>query len=346
MINLDEFQTVLSSPKRIVITTHHKPDADALGSSLGLSGYLKQLGHTVTVITPTDYPAFLHWMEGNADVVIFTNPGMEAKAATLVAEADLIFCLDFSSLDRINELGELVRSATGQKVLIDHHRNPEDFAQFVLWDVEAAATAQLIYRLLCNLGHRDMITPGMANCLYAGIMTDTGSFRHSNTSKEVHVVVSELISLGANVNQVSQLIYDNNSHDKLRFLGFALNERMKVIPEYSTAYIAISAEDIVKYRVKTGDTEGLVNYALSIRGIVFAALITEREDGTKLSLRSTGDFSVSDLANAHFHGGGHRNAAGGRSSLPFQETLSYFESLLPQYQDSLENLSQLQNAHA
>ncbi|HAA11588.1 MAG TPA: DHH family phosphoesterase [Cytophagales bacterium] len=345
MQNLEQFQALLSTPKRVVITTHHKPDADALGSSLGLAGYLKQYNHQVTVITPTDYPTFLNWMEGNNEVVVFTNTGMETKAAELVADADIIFCLDFSSLDRINQLGELVRASSAKKVLIDHHRNPEDFAQFVEWDVEAAATAQLIYRLLCAMGDREKITPAIADCLYAGIMTDTGSFRHSNTSKEVHLVVAELIDLGANVNRVSQLIYDNGSLDRLRFMGYALSERLEVLPQYSTAYIAISAEDLMRFQIKTGDTEGLVNYALSIEGVCFAALITEREDGVKLSLRSVGDFSVSDLASKHFNGGGHKNAAGGRSDKSFTETLAYFESLLPQYQSLLDTTNQLQNAH-
>lgn len=346
MQNLEQFQSLLSTPQRVVITTHHKPDADALGSSLGLAGYLKQRGHEVTVITPTDYPTFLQWMEGNDEVVIFTEPGKRELAAQKVSEATVIFCLDFSSLDRINELGELVRGATqAKKVLIDHHRNPEDFAEFVEWDVEAAATAQLIYRLLCAMGERETITPAMADALYAGIMTDTGSFKHSNTSKEVHLTVAELIDLGANVNEVSQLIYDNSSVDRLKFLGFALSERLKVLPEYNTAYITISAEDLRQYHVKTGDTEGLVNYALSIRGIAFAALITEREDGVKLSLRSVGDFSVSDFASNHFHGGGHKNAAGGRSSMGFKETLDHFESLLSQYKVSLQNTFQFQNAH-
>lgn len=346
MQHLEQFQALINSPGKVVITTHHKPDADALGSSLGLAGYLKQKGHQVTVITPTDYPTFLNWMEGNDEVVVFTDEGMEAKAAELVQEADFIFCLDFSSLGRINALGELVRASAARKVLIDHHQNPEDFADFVEWDVTAAATAQLVYRLLVAMGDRSMITPAMANCLYAGIMTDTGSFRHSNTTKEVHQVVAELMDLGANVSLVSSLIYDNSSLDRLRFLGYALSEKLVVLPKFRTAYIPISAKDLKEFKVRTGDTEGIVNYALSLNNIVFAALITEREDGVKMSFRSVGTFSAADFAGSHFNGGGHKNAAGGRSDYGFEDTIKKFEELLPDYQELLLNSDQLENAHA
>lgn len=334
MQNLEAFRELISKPKKVVITTHHKPDADALGSSLGLSAYLKAKGHEVTVITPTDYPNFLNWMAGNDDVVIFSD-GNQERSGELVADADVIFCLDFSSLHRIDELGEYVAASDSVKVLIDHHLEPDNFARFKSWSNEAAATAELVYELICDLGDRAMITTDIAEALYAGIMTDTGSFKHPNTTENVFRVCGELISLGADAAKVAKLVYDNNSIDRIKFIGFALNERLKVIPDLHTAYFAISREDLNRFNSRTGDTEGLVNYALSIAGIKFAALITEREDAVKMSFRSIGDFSVNEFAAQHFSGGGHKNAAGGKSDDTLEKTVEKFEGLLQEYKDQL-----------
>lgn len=324
----------LSKPRKVVITTHHKPDADALGSSLGMAGYLKKGGHEVTVITPTDYPKFLAWMQGNDEVVVF-NEGNEEKSAEIVSNADLIFCLDFSSLGRINELGTLVAAAAAEKVLIDHHLDPEGFASYNFWNTGASSTAELVYQLIIDMGDRDLIDKGLAEALYAGIMTDTGSFKHPSTTEYTHTVVSDLIRLGADVHRVSKLVYDNNTLEKLRFIGYALSEKLQVLPEFNVAYIAITAEELKRFNSRTGDTEGLVNYALSVEGVVMAAMLIDRTDGVKLSFRSIGDFPVSDFSRAHFEGGGHKNAAGGKSDLPLKETIDKFLSLLPQYKEQL-----------
>ncbi len=334
MQQIDQFKDLIQVPKRIIITTHIKPDADALGSSLGLANYLLAKGHTVHVITPTDYPAFLAWMKGNADVVNFED-GNQKLAADLVRQADSIFCLDFSSLKRIEKLGELVDASSAVKVLVDHHLDPDKFADYVFWSTKAAATAELVFELIVALGDKELIDSDIADCLYAGIMTDTGSFRHSSTSAKVHRIVAELIECGADVTKVSKLIYDNNSLDRLKFLGFAFSERLEVLPELKTAFFAISKEDLKKYNSQNGDTEGLVNYALSIKGIVMAATIIERDDKVKLSLRSMGDFSVNDFARKHFDGGGHKNAAGGASSDNLHDTVEKFKKLLTEYEDEL-----------
>lgn len=335
MQNLKAFKELIKTPKKVVITTHHKPDADALGSSLAMASYLKQKGHAATVISPTDYPEFLAWMDGNDDVLIFSE-GNQKKAATLVAEADIIFCLDFSSLHRIDELGRMVEQSAAKKVLIDHHLAPDSFADFSYWSTKAAATAELVYDLICKLGEKNLITKEIAESLYAGIMTDTGSFKHSNTTENVFRISGELIALGADTAKVSKLIYDNNSINRIKLIGFALNERLIVLPKLSTAYFAISAEDLKRFHSKTGDTEGLVNYALSITGIKFAALLTEREDGIRISFRSIGDFSVNEFAQQHFQGGGHKNAAGGKSNETLKVTVEKFESLLQDYKDQLK----------
>jgi phosphoesterase RecJ-like protein len=314
---------------------HHKPDADALGSSLGLAGYLKKLNHSVTVIAPSDYPSFLEWLPGNDDVIIYQNNTAE-KVNKYVAEADLIFCLDFSSLSRINDLGEQVRKSAAKKVLIDHHLEPDHFADFEQWDDTAASTAELVYELIADLGHDNLIDISIAECLYAGIMTDTGSFRHNNTSHKVFVIAGKLVAHGADPHKISKLIYDNNSLERLRLMGFVLAQKLQVVPKFRTAYIVLSKDELSSMSSQTGDTEGLVNFGLSIKDVILSVLIYERKDGSvKLSFRSLDNFSVNDLARKHFEGGGHRNAAGGQTKLGLEGTLNKLLEILPLYKDQL-----------
>ena len=335
MQDIQPLKALLSAPQKIVITTHHKPDADALGSSLGMSNYLKKLGHEVTVVTPSDYPAFLHWMKGNDEVIIYSEKERE-KVHRIIEACDVILTLDFSALSRINDLGDEVKNSKAYKINIDHHLHPEDFADFQISNTNAAATCELCYEFIVNMGHRDQIDKDVAECLYAGIMTDTGGFRHPNTSKNVHDVVANLIELGADNAMVAKKIYDNNSLNRLKFLGFALSEKLVVIPEYSTAYFAITSDELAKYNSQTGDTEGLVNYALSLQGIVLAALFTDRSEAIKMSFRSIGEFPANEIAAKYFNGGGHRNAAGGRTEWTLEETVNKFKEILPEYKDEFD----------
>lgn len=342
MYNIDgltSFQREISTPKKIFITTHVKPDADALGSSLGLANYLIKKGHEVTVVTPSDYPSFLTWMKGNDSVLDFSNPCDTALATKKLNEAEVIFCLDFSCLSRVNELGELISKSSAYIVNIDHHQDPQDFADFRVWSTEAAATCELIYELIVKIGDEKLLDKDIAECLYAGIMTDTGGFRHPNTTKNVHLVVAELIDLGADSSQVANWIYDSNSVNRLKFIGFAISRRLVVHEELHTAYFAISKKDLKKYQSRTGDTEGLVNYALSLDGIKLAALFSEREDGVKISFRSSSEVAVNKFAADYFNGGGHINAAGGKSELGLKETVDRFETLVEEHQDELFQLS-------
>jgi phosphoesterase RecJ-like protein len=334
MKNLNAFKQFLNQPRRVVIVTHHKPDADALGSSLGLCGYLHHCGHSVQVITPSDYPAFLHWMPGNERVLIADEKNKQLIARHF-EQAEIIFCLDFSSLNRINSLGEAVRKSVAKKVLIDHHLEPEHFADFEQWDPVAASTAGLVYELISSLGDREKIDADIANCLYAGLMTDTGGFRHNNTRREEFMIASDLVSRGANPTKVSKLIYDTNTLDRLRLMGFVLSEKLTVLPEFNTAYITLSQQELKRYGSQTGDTEGFVNYGLSIKGIRLSVMIYERTDEIKLSFRSLGSFSVNELARQHFEGGGHKNAAGGSSKLSLEATTQKFLALLPEYKAQL-----------
>jgi phosphoesterase RecJ-like protein len=334
MQDIDAIGRLLAEPQTVLITTHQNPDADAMGSSLALAGYLRKKGHRVTVVTPTEYPQNLHWMAGNDSVIAFDEK-QRVAVSQLIDEASAIFCLDFSAIDRIKELAPMVRQARARKVLIDHHLEPESFADLALWSPEAAATAELIFQLITELGDQDLIDVPIAECIYAGLMTDTGSFRHSNTTGNVHRIAGTLIDIGIDVSTIHRRIFDNVSIDKFRLLGYVLNEKLKVLPDYRFAYITLTEDELKTYRSKTGDTEGMVNYALAVQGVVMAAILIDRGEEIRLSFRSVGDFSVRDLASAHFNGGGHRNAAGGRSKLTLAETEQQVLAVLPQYQSKL-----------
>lgn len=335
---LQEFNLFLASPKKIVITTHQNPDADALGSSLGLAAYLKKRGHFPTIITPTDYPDFLRWMSGEKEVINFESDKQEL-AKSLISDAEMIFCLDFSALNRIKHMEEFVKKSSAKKVLIDHHQQPESFADFVYWSDKSSATCELIYELIEKLGDKNLIDIPLAECLYAGLVTDTGSFRFDSTTQEVHRVAGELISVGIQTNSIHRKIFDSNAFERMKFLGFALGERLTYLPEYNVSYMAISKEDLLRFSSKNGDTEGIVNYGLSIRGVVMAAIFTERDDMVRISFRSIDNFSVSEFSRNHFNGGGHKNASGGRSHETLEKTVEKFLALLPKYQQELTGVN-------
>jgi phosphoesterase RecJ-like protein len=337
MKDLEGLKTLLASPKKVVIVTHFKPDADALGSSLGLAGYLAKKGHSIAVISPSDYPDFLTWMPGKEMVIALTKDSIvpQQKAKALIEACDVLFCLDFSSLKRINEVGEMVKTSTAKKVMIDHHLEPEKFADLEKWDVSSASTAELIFELIDEWGDCELIDQDIANCLYAGLMTDTGGFRHNNTTYKEFLIASELVSRGANPSEVAKKIYDTNSLERLRLTGYALSQKLVVLPEYNTAYMTLTWEELRQFGSQTGDTEGLVNYGLSIKGIKMAVLMYDRKEEIKLSFRSLADFDVNALARKHFEGGGHKNASGGQSKQNLEETLKKFLAILPEYKSDL-----------
>src|ERR1700744_4429430 len=325
---------LLAQPRKIVITTHHKPDGDAMGSSLGLYNYLIQQGHHTTVITPTYYPHFFNWMPGNGDVLIYTDN--TAAADKLIADAEIIFCLDFNALGRINEMGEKVGESSAVKIMIDHPLEPADFDDYRYWDINACATAQLVYTFIVEvLNNKKLINRDVASCLYTGIMTDSGSFRFPTTTSTVHRIVADLIDAGAENWRIHQLVYDNSAENRLRFLGYCLSNKLEVLYEYHTAIITVTREELKRYEIATGDTEGVVNFALSITGIKLAAFIVERTDKVKLSLRSRGEFPANEVCKKYFSGGGHRNAAGGSSTDKFEDVVNKFKSILPEYKKLL-----------
>lgn len=315
---------LLAQPRNVVITTHQKPDADAMGSSLALYHFLNQFGHNITVISPTNWANFLNWMPGCKKVLDFETQG--AKANEAIAAADWIFCLDFNILSRTKRMEEKLMGAKGEKILIDHHREPqEEVFTYGISDTGKSSTAEMVYDFIINSGHTDKIDKATAECLYAGVMTDTGSFRFNSTSAAVHKMVANLKELGLDHSPVHEELFDNFLENRFRFIGHVLLNRMEVFYEYNTALIVIPQADLIKYDVKTGDTEGLVNYPLSIKGIRLAAVIIDRGEERKSSFRSKGDFDVNSFARKYFNGGGHFNAAGGFNKEPLEEVVQKFK---------------------
>lgn len=334
MTPLEELKSWLTKPRRITITTHQKPDGDAIGSSLGLYHFLTGQGHKVKVVVPTDYPENLKWMPGNDTILIGPNDTEGANWDFL--GADIIFCLDLNALNRLSEFEDVVRSSEARKVMIDHHLEPEGFDELRFWEPEASSTAELVFKLIDDWGAKDQITPQLATALYAGIMTDTGSFRFNTTKPLVHRIVAELIEYGAEPYHTYEQIFANSTENRLRFLGHCFSNCLHVYPELKTAYIAVPKEMFKSFNVKSGETEGLVNFALEMKGIVLGILITENDEMIKLSFRSRGNFAANEFAK-HFEGGGHFNAAGGRSRMNMDETEKKLVSLLEQFKVELHN---------
>ncbi|NNC44417.1 MAG: bifunctional oligoribonuclease/PAP phosphatase NrnA [Winogradskyella sp.] len=331
-----ELKSLLNTPKEIVIVPHKNPDGDAMGSTLGLYHFLKELGHKATVIAPNDYPEFLKWLPSDDTVIKYESQTKEAD--DLIDKAELIFTLDFNALSRTGEMETSLIASTATKILIDHHQQPDQYAAYMYSDVSMSSTCEMVFNFIEFLDGLDRISPEIATCLYTGIMTDTGSFKFRSTTSRTHRVIATLIEKGADNMQIHDNVYDTNSYQSLQLLGCAL-QNLRLLTEYNTVYITLSQEELDAHNFRKGDTEGFVNYGLSIKDVVLAVIFIEnkQEDIIKISLRSKGTFSVNDFARTHFSGGGHINAAGGRSELDLSETVEKFISILPQYKTELNS---------
>lgn len=311
----------------IVIVTHTNPDGDAVGSSLGLFHCLRNAGFSqLSVIVPNSYPSFLHWLPGNGEVIMASL--QPERAGKLISEAKLIFCLDFNGLARTDQLEDPLRNAAGVRILVDHHPQPEPEFDLVFSFPSYSSTAEMVYKLLGGLELMPFFDHDAAVCLYVGIVTDTGSFSFSCNNSDTYRITAQLIEFGVDGEHVHRLIYNTYSADRMRLLGFCLSEKLVVIPEGETAYISLTRSDLERFNHQVGDTEGVVNYALSIENIFLAALFTENEDHIKVSFRSAGRVDVNLFAREHFNGGGHKNAAGGKSFDSMKKTLARFEQLV------------------
>jgi phosphoesterase RecJ-like protein len=324
---LQQLAAWLKTPAKMVIIPHKNPDGDAMGSTLAWQNVMQQLGHTATVLAPNSYPTFLHWMPGHEGVVIYENA--EKEGNKLIAEADFIFTLDFNTLKRIDDLGNRVAKSKAKKIMIDHHQEPDDYADVMFSEPSIGSTCELVYQIINGLGKKDHINKDVATCIYTGILTDTGSFRFPSVTANTHKAVATLIERGANHSLIHEQIKDTARPDRLKLLGIAL-QNMVFLHDVNTAYITLSQDDLDACNFQKGDAEGFVNYGLSVSGIQIAVIMIEyrHEEVVKLSFRSKGDLAVNTFAKTYFDGGGHINAAGGISKRSLAQTESYFiESL-------------------
>lgn len=339
--DLKEIKQLLSQPKRIAIVSHRNPDGDAYGSSLALYHYLLKLNHYVTVVSPNDCPDFLKWLPGQEKIIIFEKD--EQIGTEILEAAELIFTLDFNALHRVGHKMQIILEKVDPVyIMIDHHQQPDGYAKYMYVDADICSTSQMIYQFIEKLDQLNYIDKQIATCIYAGILTDTGSFRFPSTTSTTHRIVANLLEIGANHSHIYNAIHNVNTFDSLQLLGKAL-QNMKVLDKLHTSYITLSQQDLSKFNYQKGDTEGFVNYALSLKNIIFAAIfIEDKKQGIiKMSFRSVGNFSVNDFARNHFNGGGHTNAAGGKSDKTLQETVAEFLDLLPLYRKELKESNEI-----
>lgn len=326
--DLAQVKQLLASPKKIAILPHRNPDGDAMGSNLGLYHFLKQKGHEVTVIAPNEFPDFLAWLPAADTVKVFER---DTETATrILKEVEIVFTLDFNTLSRLGDQMEAVlKSLTVPFIMIDHHQQPADYAKFMFSDTNYGSTCEMVYHFISALGEKEYLNKTVATCLYTGIVTDSGSFRYPLTTGTTHRVVAEFIDLGVDNSAIHSLLFDNHSHNRIQILARAL-QNMQVLPAYKTSYTFLSQEELNSFNHSKGDTEGIVNYGLSMKDIVFTAFFTENKDEgiIKISFRSKGGFDVNKYAREHFSGGGHINAAGGKSTESLEATIKKFIATL------------------
>ena len=331
-----ELKAFLTTPKNIVIVGHRNPDGDAMGSTLALKFYLEKKGHNCTVVVPNEYPDFLHWLPGSDSTYRFDWQNNQSQKA--IQNSDIIFLLDFNALHRVgSDMQKTLENYKNDFAMIDHHQQPDDVT-YMYSDTSICSTCQMVYQFIEMNNDLELIDADIATCLYTGIMTDTGSFRFRSTTSATHRIIADLIDKGAENDRIHNNVYDANSYNRLLLLGQALSN-LQILPSYNTAYITLTSEEKKRFDFQKGDTEGVVNYALSLKGIIFAAIFIEDSDQEiiKISFRSKGIFSVNQFARNHFSGGGHDNAAGGKSDLDMAKTVTKFTSLLPQYKSELES---------
>ena len=323
-IHITQLKEILSLPKSVVIVTHRNPDGDALGSSLGFKFFLEKLGHDVSFISPNAFTVNLKWIRGTDSIMVYESSIGKKICDAKIKSADLIFCLDFNALSRLENLGEVIKTAPGYKVMIDHHQQPESFADLAFSNTGYCATAEMVYDIIADMGYADMVDEQIAECLYVGLCTDNGFFQFNNTTPNAHLVAAALVLKGARPDYVSEKVNNVFRETRLRFFGYCLNEKLKLVKNNQVAYMMVTQAEIKKFNLQSGDSEGLVNYPFKIEGVKMCAYFSEEPDKVKISFRSRGDVDVNTFARSFFDGGGHRNAAGGMSTASLANTEKKF----------------------
>lgn len=329
MKDIQAIESLLATPKKIAIIPHRNPDGDAMGSTLGLYHFLLKNNHKPVVISPNEFPDFLSWLPGSETVKIFEKE--KENSTLLLKEAEIIFTLDFNALHRVGEMEKALEVLDTTFIMIDHHQKPDNYATYTYSDTSFGSTCEMIYNFICFLNKKEDIDKTIGTCIYTGILTDSGSFKFPGTTGTTHRIVANLIDLGVENTKIPNLLFENSSYNRLQLLGRAL-QNMKILEDHKTSYTTLTQEELDTFKHIKGDTEGIVNFGLSIKGIIFTAIFIENTDDKiiKISFRSQGDFDVNQFARDHFNGGGHKNAAGGRSEDSMANTVIKFESLVKQ----------------
>jgi phosphoesterase RecJ-like protein len=325
--DIQAIQSLLATPKKIAIIPHRNPDGDAMGSTLGLYHFLRKNNHEATVISPNEFPDFLAWLPGSETVQVFEKD--KENCTRILEEAEIIFTLDFNAFHRVGEMEKVLEVLDTTYIMIDHHQKPDDYAAYTYSNTSFGSTCEMVYNFISFLNQKDQIDKTIGTCIYTGILTDSGSFKFPNTTGNTHRIVADLIDLGVENTTIPNLLFDNSSFSRLQLLGRAL-QNLKTFPDHKTSYTTLTQEELNSFNYVKGDTEGIVNYGLSIKGIQFTAIFIENKDEKiiKISFRSQGGFDVNEFAREHFNGGGHRNAAGGKSEVSMEETIAKFENLV------------------
>ena len=333
--NIDKVETYFERAGKLVIVTHVSPDGDALGSSLGLYHFLSSQGKTVNVIVPNAFPDFLRWMPGAKDIIRYDK--YAEFADKLIGEADVICCLDFNALSRIDKMSKVVGEAPGRKVMVDHHLDPEPFCNVTISHPEISSTSELVFRLICRMGCFDDISFEGAECIYTGMMTDTGGFTYNSNSREIYFIISELLSKGIDKDEIYRRVFNTYSEGRLRLMGYVLYEKMQVFAQFRSALIWLTKAEQGQFQYMKGDTEGFVNMPLQIKGICFSVFLREdtEKNMIKVSLRSVGKFPCNKVAAEFFNGGGHLNASGGECDGTMDEAIELFKRALVKYENLL-----------
>lgn len=334
--NIDKVAKYFERADKIVIVTHVSPDGDALGSSLGLMHFLETQEKTVNVIVPNAFPDFLRWMPGAKDIIRYDK--YAEFADKLIGEADVICCLDFNALSRIDAMARVVGEAPGRRVLIDHHLHPEDFCRVTISHPEISSTSELVFRLICRMGYFEDITREGAECIYTGMMTDTGGFTYNSNSREIYFIISELLSKGIDKDEIYRKVFNTYSEGRLRLMGYVLYDKMEVFPQFRAVLIWLTKEEQGRFQYVKGDTEGFVNIPLQMKGICFSVFLREdtEKNMIKVSLRSVGAFPCNQVASEFFNGGGHLNASGGEFYGTMEEAIERFKQALVKYEPLLQ----------
>lgn len=332
---VEKVKKIIDKNDKFVIVGHLSPDGDATGSSLGLYHFLSDLDKEVTVVFNDSISDNLNWLPGAKDILFFDRYPEESKQ--VIDAAQVIFCMDFNAAKRMGKMGDAILNAPAKRVLIDHHPYPEDFCEVTISHPEISSTSELVFRLICRMGDFDLMSPESATAIYTGMMTDTGAFTYNSNSPEIYVIISRLLMKGINKDRIYDKVFNTFSEDRERLMGYTINQKMKVYPEYKAAMISLTQEELERYNFRKGDSEGFVNIPLSVKGVVFSVFFREDKEYVKVSLRSKGNFPVNKMSEQYFNGGGHKNAAGGEFWGTIEEAEALFERILPLFVNYLED---------